>query len=328
MALKCFDLGNPNPSTLGKIPCRAPLIPCFSSASSPFSLRFDPSRRRRSQMLSAAAFSYIPRGLCGSALLPARNRRSFLQFAAPHEDSAPLDVEFEDGRSEPEQGKESDEAWEQVLIAFKEKTLKLQRVSQEAYENYMKKTMVVLKNTARDLNIEAAKASYDISIIVQELGEEGKEYIAKAAANSPEPLKDVVETFTSSTKNVKHVSEMHDFYVGVPYGALLAAGGFLDFMITGSTSAIRFGVILGGILLALSVLSLRSWRKGKPADGIILKCETAIVGILFLRQFRLFFQKLSFPGLISTAISGAVAAFFIYRLMDAKESNIDGEMQT
>ncbi|KAJ8434256.1 hypothetical protein Cgig2_010466 [Carnegiea gigantea] len=48
--------------------------------------------------------------------------------------------------------------------------------------------------------------------------------------------------------------------------AVLSVGGFLDFMITGGISAIRFGVILGGILLALSVSSLRSWRRGEATN--------------------------------------------------------------
>lgn len=46
-------------------------------------------------------------------------------------------------------------------------------------------------------------------------------------------------------------------------GLLLSLGGFLSFMLTGSTSAIRFGLILGGALLALSISSLRSQNKGE-----------------------------------------------------------------
>lgn len=46
-------------------------------------------------------------------------------------------------------------------------------------------------------------------------------------------------------------------------GFVLSVGGFLLFMLNGSISAIRFGVILGGTLLALSVSSLRSWKKGE-----------------------------------------------------------------
>jgi len=49
-------------------------------------------------------------------------------------------------------------------------------------------------------------------------------------------------------------------------GTLLSAGGFLYFMLSGSTAALRFGVVLGGALLALSVSSLRSWRSGESTS--------------------------------------------------------------
>ena len=37
-------------------------------------------------------------------------------------------------------------------------------------------------------------------------------------------------------------------------------------MVTGSLSGVRFGVILGGALLALSVMSLRAWRSGQQSS--------------------------------------------------------------
>ncbi|KAG0490466.1 hypothetical protein HPP92_007329 [Vanilla planifolia] len=50
-------------------------------------------------------------------------------------------------------------------------------------------------------------------------------------------------------------------------------------MLTGSISAIRFGLILGSILFAFSISSLRSWKSGQPsrlsligqADAIFIK---------------------------------------------------------
>lgn len=52
-------------------------------------------------------------------------------------------------------------------------------------------------------------------------------------------------------------------------GAFLSIGGFLSFMLTGSISAIRFGVILGSALLALSIASLRSWKSGQSSDLLL-----------------------------------------------------------
>ena len=56
-------------------------------------------------------------------------------------------------------------------------------------------------------------------------------------------------------------------------GGLLTVTGFLSFMLTGSISAIRFGVILGGTLLALGIYSLRSWKKGE-STSVALKGQT------------------------------------------------------
>jgi hypothetical protein len=53
-------------------------------------------------------------------------------------------------------------------------------------------------------------------------------------------------------------------------------------MITGSIAAIRFGVILGGVLLALSISSLKSYKKGQPSS-LALKGQTGKI-ICFIRN--------------------------------------------
>lgn len=106
---------------------------------------------------------------------------------------------------------ESEEAWKQTLASFKEQALKMQSVSQEAYELYSKKAMVILEETSEQLKIQAEKIAKDIS-------EEGVEYLSIAAEKSPEPVKDIVDTFASSTKDVKEISGVLDFYLGIPYG--------------------------------------------------------------------------------------------------------------
>lgn len=56
-------------------------------------------------------------------------------------------------------------------------------------------------------------------------------------------------------------------------GGLLTASGFISFMLTGSIPAIRFGIVLGGALLALSISSLRSWKEGE-SSSLLLKGQT------------------------------------------------------
>lgn len=92
----------------------------------------------------------------------------------------------------------------------------MQSVSQEAYEQYSKKAAVVFKEASEQLKIQAEKAKQDLSVIAKEVSEEGKEYLSKAAENPS--VKDVVETFASSTEDLDEISEVRDFYLGIPYG--------------------------------------------------------------------------------------------------------------
>lgn len=224
---------------------------------------------------------------------------------------------------------ESEEAWKQTLALFKEKALVMQSVSQEAYEQYSKKAAVVFKEASEQLKIQAEKAKQDLSVVAKEVSEEGREYLSKAADNPS--VKDVVETFASSTEDLDEISEVRDFYLGIPYGLLLSVGGFLSFMITGSIPAIRFGIILGGALLALSISSLQSWKRGE-SSSTALKGQAAIATILFLRDMRILFVRSSFANILTAFISGAMLAFYIYRtILDGKHtggSNSEPEIQS
>ncbi|KAM7467901.1 hypothetical protein LguiB_015463 [Lonicera macranthoides] len=130
--------------------------------------------------------------------------------------------------------KESEEAWKETLASFKEQALKMQEkaredlsvIAQEIREEG-KKAIVVLKETSKQLQIETEKIREEIN----------------------EDCMEIVEMFSVLTDELSKVSEVRDFHIGL----LLSSGGFLNFMVAGSISAIRFGVILGGSLLALSV---------------------------------------------------------------------------
>ncbi|XP_057971052.1 protein FATTY ACID EXPORT 3, chloroplastic [Malania oleifera] len=315
VAVETFSLAIPNPNPVSSSPLKKASMNLRPSAFSS-SLRFESLSRNHTCRVSIAARSLPPGGL-GLRFLPLDRcyspNRSFASFAASHEDSKPSEIEVERKSDLDLEAKESEEEWKQVLASFKEQALKIQSVSQEAYELYSKKAMVVLKETAVQLKIQADKAGHDLSVIAKETTVEGKEYLSAAAENSPDTLKDVIETFASSTDDVNEISKVYDFYLGIPYGLLLFLGGFLSFMVTGSISAIRFGVILGGTLLALSVSSLRSWRRGE-SFALAIKGQAAIAGILFLREIRLLSQKPSFSSYLATLISGVMLLFYIYRI--------------
>nr|XP_009758431.1 PREDICTED: uncharacterized protein LOC104211126 isoform X3 [Nicotiana sylvestris]XP_009758432.1 PREDICTED: uncharacterized protein LOC104211126 isoform X4 [Nicotiana sylvestris] len=305
---------NPNPSSSHFLNQAPSMALCYSPASLGFTSIETPKGKAFVvvRSVSPAGFGF------GSGLTPLARRnlrnRSILSFAASHEES-PSDVELEkDEKDLKTEAEDSEEAWKQTLASFKEQAMQVKAVSQEAYEVYSKKAMIILKETSEKLQIQAEKAREDLTVVAKEISEESKEYLATAAENSPEPVKDIVETFASSADELSDISKVRDFYVGIPYGTLLSVGGFLYFMLSGSIAALRFGVILGGTLVALSISSLRSWKSGE-STSLALKGQAAIATILFVREFRVLLQRPFLFNFITAFISGGVAAFYAYRIL-------------
>ncbi|XP_065852788.1 protein FATTY ACID EXPORT 3, chloroplastic [Euphorbia lathyris] len=268
--------------------------------------------------------AFTPKGLAAGIDFPSLGRRKlWTRFAASHEEShSEIEVEKQKNNA----ADESQEAWKQTLESFKEQALKMQSVSQEAYEVYSKKAVIILKEAQEQLIVQADKTRNDLTLLAEDLTQEGREYLSTAAEKSPEPVKEIVETFASSTDDLNEISQVRDFYLGIPYGLLLSVGGFLSFMLTGSISAIRFGVILGGALLALSISSLKSFKRKEP-NSRALKGQAAIAAIIFVREIGLLFQRASLFTFPTTIISGAMAGFYLYRIaLDGKQSKGGSDM--
>lgn len=138
-------------------------------------------------------------------------------FQSSFQNPSDIEVEKEDNNLK-QSAEESQEAWKETLASFKEQALKMQSVSQEAYDVYSEKAMIILKETSEKLKVQAEKARQELSVIAKEISEESKEYLSNAAENTPEPVKDIVETFASSTDELKDASKVRDFYLGIPYG--------------------------------------------------------------------------------------------------------------
>ncbi|XP_028808594.1 protein FATTY ACID EXPORT 3, chloroplastic isoform X2 [Neltuma alba] len=296
---------------------------CLASmplSKAPDSLKFHPLLRTPNSTLCA-----VPSGLFPNGFLTL-NRRTplILAFAAAGDDSK--DIEVDDGREELEMGsQESQEAWKQALDTFREQAKKVQGISQEAYEEYSKKAIIILKDTSEQLKVQADKARHDLTVAAKEIGEEGKGYITTAAEKSPE-VKEIVETFTSPTDDLSHLSGVRDFYVGIPYGLLLSIVGFLSFMFTGSLAAVRFGMILGGLHTFLSISSLRAYKRGEFSPRA-LNGQAAIATILFMREIILLGKGCPVTR-FTALISGAVAAFYVYRLVVERKPLKDSNLET
>ncbi|KAK4799712.1 hypothetical protein SAY86_025077 [Trapa natans] len=82
-------------------------------------------------------------------------------------------------------------------------------------------------------------------------------------------------------------AKIHDFCLGIPFGGLVLTGGFLGFILSGNAKALGTGVLYGGSLLALSILSLKIWRKGKSSLPFILG-QAALSATLLWKNFQVY----------------------------------------
>ncbi|AQK99661.1 Protein FATTY ACID EXPORT 3, chloroplastic [Zea mays] len=214
------------------------------------------------------------------------------------------------GEIKPE---EAQEIWKVMLEQFKAEALRMQALSMQAYDVYSERTREVLLEASEKLKIQADKAQKDLSVVATEIGQEGQEYLMMAARNSPDSIKDITTTFRALGK-LNWPSEYEDYHVGIPFGTFLTVGGFLNFMLAGSTSALRFGIILGLALLALGISSLRSQRDGGRRPRLLVKGQAAIASVIFFREFSVLLQNGWFPKIFMVLLSGVVAGFYFYRI--------------
>ncbi len=188
--------------------------------------------------------------------------------------------------------------------------------AQEASEEAARKALGILRETTDQLREQAEKARSVLTASAQELPIRGKENLSYVAENGPDPVKDIAETALNAhypqNGSAKKGAKIHDFCLGIPYGALLVVGGLVGFIITGSTDSIRFGVLLGGLLLALTITSLKTWKRGESSLPYI-QGQAVITGALLFRFLRRYGETKSvFPTGVIALISAAMLAFYVY----------------
>ncbi|KAJ8511008.1 hypothetical protein OPV22_001442 [Ensete ventricosum] len=286
------SLRNPNPDLNG-----------IRASSSPFSSTIPLDTARR---LVGSGYPPLSHRDLGARLQYLDRRKSKIPFVVSREEPKHSDIELQKEMTDAElKAAVSHEAWKEALEHFKTESMKVKAVSEEAYQVYTKKAMDILTDTSEKLKIQAEKAQHDLHKIAKEVSEQGKEYLSTATKNSPDSVREIFETYSSA--NELNMSSIRDFYLGIPYGSFLSIGGFIYFMLTGSIPAFRFGVVLGSVIWALSIASMRSWKNGKTTP-LLLIGQTAISAIIFFRQCLLCSQRRSFPNLLMLLISGSMAA--------------------
>ncbi|KAL3700780.1 hypothetical protein R1sor_018802 [Riccia sorocarpa] len=94
------------------------------------------------------------------------------------------------------------------------------------------------------------------------------------------PIQKVAETAANVhlSESPKKGAKIHDFCLGIPYGLFWL-------ILTGSTAAIRYGVIHGGVLLFLSITDLKIWKQGRSYLPYI-KGQADLAAIIFIRDSR------------------------------------------
>lgn len=190
--------------------------------------------------------------------------------------------------------------------------------SAEELRNQINKTMTSLKAEAgkasNGLEVQRKRVAAQTTETVQETAGKAKESLRDVAENSPDGIKDIAEVavHAHSKEAAKKGAVIHDFCLGIPYGALLAVGGLVWFLIAGSTDALRFGTFLGGISLAISIQSLRIWQEGKSTTSYIV-AQAVIAFVLLIKQGSKFFQTgVIFPTAVSALTSALMVGFYSY----------------
>eukprot|EP00250_Pteridium_aquilinum_P035774 c9915_g1_i1 orf=134-1240(+) len=211
--------------------------------------------------------------------------------------------------------------------SVKDEVLKAEAGQPEDNSESANKFIGVLRDTTEELKEQAEKARVAFTVTAQETAavlaataqetaERSKENLSYIAENAPDPIREIADTALKahSADTPRKFAKIHDFCLGIPYGTFLVVGGLLWFIISGSTAAIRFGVILGGILLALSVSSLNTWKEGKPTTTFI-QGQAVISSILAFREIRRLFEVKSFPAAFIALICAGMLGFYCYVLL-------------
>ncbi|CAD6217877.1 unnamed protein product [Miscanthus lutarioriparius] len=110
---------------------------------------------------------------------------------------------------------------------------------------------------------------------------------------------------------------MEDFYVTIPYGLLLLAGGVAGYVKRGSAASLAVGGGFGAALLLAGALSAWSFGHGGGGAAAILAtviqivCAVLLTVVMGIRYAKT--RKIMPAGIIA-AISAMVLIFYVYKI--------------
>ncbi|RLM86862.1 protein FATTY ACID EXPORT 6-like [Panicum miliaceum] len=110
---------------------------------------------------------------------------------------------------------------------------------------------------------------------------------------------------------------MEDFYVTIPYGLVVLAGGVAGYLKRGSAASLAAGVGFGAALLLAGVLSAWAFARGGGGAGAVfgtvlqIVCAVVLTVVMGVRYVKT--RKIMPAGIIA-AISAIVLIFYVYKV--------------
>lgn len=114
-------------------------------------------------------------------------------------------------------------------------------------------------------------------------------------------------------KKAKYAA-LHDFCMGIPYGAIMSVGGLLAVLV----GSAKFGAVVGicGVIeIFLSYLSLKRWKQRKSVVWVTLSslCISSVLSYLSFQLYQLgAYRLLCGPALL---LSSAMSLFLVYNIL-------------
>eukprot|EP00246_Nothoceros_aenigmaticus_P005228 TRINITY_DN17132_c0_g1_i1.p1 TRINITY_DN17132_c0_g1~~TRINITY_DN17132_c0_g1_i1.p1 ORF type:complete len:373 (-),score=55.19 TRINITY_DN17132_c0_g1_i1:474-1592(-) len=185
-----------------------------------------------------------------------------------------------------------------------------------AIEETAGRAVATFRETTDLLIVQAEKAKAALAASAQEAADNSKANLALIAETAPDPIRNIAETvleahFVDSGKQ-ESGAKIHDFCLGIPYGGILTVGGVFWFVASGSLSALRFGLFLGGLVLLLSISSLKAWRQGRSSLPYI-QAQALVTLIILVREIRRYTAtRALFPTASVMIASSAMLGFYAY----------------
>eukprot|EP00270_Netrium_digitus_P021840 TRINITY_DN958_c0_g1_i2.p1 TRINITY_DN958_c0_g1~~TRINITY_DN958_c0_g1_i2.p1 ORF type:complete len:296 (+),score=72.90 TRINITY_DN958_c0_g1_i2:78-890(+) len=209
-------------------------------------------------------------------------------------------------------------SWKGICRPTERARFPLDVCSSSSYPSYSRLNAIYLARVARfrlDNDAEDGhsspfrrmRATFRQKRIAAQAATEGANSSPAEAGEEP-----VVTSGTEEKK--KSIAALHDFCLGITFGLLLVAGGAFWFLLTRSPNAVRFGVGLGGILLATSVASMKAWQAGAASTPYVI-AQAALSFSLFVLEVLRFLQTGAlFPTLLTAIASLAMVGFYAYNI--------------